>query len=59
MLDMGAVTTIAVFIAAQTGALIYYAGSMREGFRQHEKRIDKNEDRIEAVSRDMAELKGR
>ncbi len=36
-LDPDAITTIVIFIAAQTGALIFYAGVMLFTVRNHEK----------------------
>jgi sensor domain CHASE-containing protein len=38
--DSNVAVTIAIFLAAQTGALIFYAGVMITMLRSHEKRLD-------------------
>jgi hypothetical protein len=58
-LDQNAVVTIIVFIAAQTGALIFYAGAVFSMMRNHDRRLDKNEDRIDKLSTSVYTLNGR
>jgi hypothetical protein len=58
-LDPSAVATLIVFIAAQTGALIFYAGVMLTMMRDHDKRLDKGEDRTDRLSAAVYTLNGR
>jgi hypothetical protein len=57
-LDSGAISTILVFAAAQTGALIFYAGVMLAMIRNHDRRLDKNEDRVDALSASVSKIAG-
>lgn len=55
-IDQGAVAIIAVFLATQTGALIYFAGAVSATLRSHEKRIDKLESGAEKRAAAVAKL---
>lgn len=54
----GTWVTIAVFLTAQTGALIYYAGVLSSTVRAHESRIDKVESKQEKLIETVGELTG-
>jgi hypothetical protein len=55
-LDSGSVTTIAVFLAAQTGALIFYAGKLASTVGNHDRRLDKLESTQEKQTPVVAQL---
>lgn len=57
-MDQSAIVTLGCFIAAQTGALIFFAGSVWWAIRDHARRIEKLEADVKASELVTAELKG-
>jgi hypothetical protein len=59
MTDASAFIELGIFMAAQTGALIYYAGKTSRTLADHDRRIDENEATSTKNAVDLAYLKGK
>ena len=55
-MDAGALTTVGVFIAAQTGSLIFFGGIVAATLRQHDRRLDKVENKCDGCSKVVAQI---
>ena len=55
-MDMGATAIIVTFLAANTGALIYFAGQVKETLRNHEMRIENYEMRCNSCGKIVIRL---
>lgn len=56
MLSPDAIAAVCIFLATQTGALIFFAGVVSWTLRNHDKRLDKNEARCEGCLRVVTQL---
>lgn len=55
-MDVGAIVILATFLAANTGSLIYFAGSVRETLRNHDRRIENTEVRCYSCEKKVIRL---
>jgi hypothetical protein len=58
-MDAGLIVAIAVPALLQAGALVYFAGSVSETLKDHERRITKTEDTTGTLGREVSYLKGK
>lgn len=57
-MDPLSLITICIFLLAQTGALVFYAGIMSRAIKDHDRRIDTLEHNERATALSAAQLKG-
>jgi len=58
-IDQNAVATVVIFIAAQTGALVFFAGMVTVTLRNYGERITKTEERSERTELTLTKLASR
>jgi hypothetical protein len=56
--DPGATAIILTFVAAQTGALIFFAGVVSRVIKDHDRRHDETEARVETLADNVSLLQG-
>lgn len=57
-MDTLSLVTICLFLAMQTGGLIFYAGVMTRAIKDHDRRIERLEENERATALTAAQLKG-
>jgi len=53
-----AIVTVCIFLAAQTGALIFFCGGVSATLRDHNRRIKAVEEKSDSTALDVAQLQG-
>lgn len=56
MHDTGAIVALLIFGATQTGALVYFAGTVAATLRDHDRRLDVNEADHKALLKVTAQI---